>query len=169
MLLLVVLLVLLLLTWETVGLASTVEFFFSIRAGAALFEEAGTETENIIMIENLFSTLYTAMMQSFGLALLVSVIWGVLSILLSPCHLSSIPLVIGFIMQQEKKTTGRARPIRNPFSTPKSVVNVVWLRNIRSFFTTAPPVDGEGVGELYSKKFPGSTRSTRFTFRSPRR
>lgn len=69
------------------------------------------------MIENLFSTLYTAMMQSFGLALLVSVIWGVLSILLSPCHLSSIPLVIGFIMQQEKKTTGRAFALALVFSS----------------------------------------------------
>jgi cytochrome c-type biogenesis protein len=60
------------------------------------------------MIENLFSTLYTSMTQSFGLALFAALAWGILSILLSPCHLSSIPLVIGFVMQQEKKTTGRA-------------------------------------------------------------
>jgi cytochrome c-type biogenesis protein len=60
------------------------------------------------MIENIFSFLYDILTQSFFMALVASFIWGVLSILLSPCHLSSIPLVIGFIMQQEKKTTSRA-------------------------------------------------------------
>ncbi len=69
------------------------------------------------MIENLFSALYNAMTQSFGLALFASLAWGVLSILLSPCHLSSIPLIIGFIMQQEKKTTGRAFILALVFST----------------------------------------------------
>lgn len=68
------------------------------------------------MIENLFSTLYHAMAQSYLLALAASLAWGVLSILLSPCHLSSIPLVIGFIMQQEKKTTGRAFALALVFS-----------------------------------------------------
>ena len=69
------------------------------------------------MIESLFSALYSAMTQSFELALLASFIWGVLSILLSPCHLSSIPLIIGFIMQQEKKTTGRAFTLALVFSS----------------------------------------------------
>jgi cytochrome c-type biogenesis protein len=68
------------------------------------------------MIENLFTSLYTMMTQSFALALLVSLIWGFLSVLLSPCHLSSIPLVIGFIMQQEKKTTTRAFVLATVFS-----------------------------------------------------
>ncbi|MBN1543252.1 sulfite exporter TauE/SafE family protein [candidate division KSB1 bacterium] len=60
------------------------------------------------MIQDLFSTLSTALSQSLWLALVSAFIWGVLSILLSPCHLSSIPLVIGFVMRQEKKTTARA-------------------------------------------------------------
>lgn len=34
--------------------------------------------------------------------------WGVLSVLLSPCHLASIPLIIGFIGQQGTTTTRRA-------------------------------------------------------------
>jgi len=34
--------------------------------------------------------------------------WGVLSILLSPCHLSSIPLIVGFISEQGKLTTRKA-------------------------------------------------------------
>lgn len=35
-------------------------------------------------------------------------LWGVLSILLSPCHLTSIPLIVGFISGQEVTTTRRA-------------------------------------------------------------
>ena len=34
--------------------------------------------------------------------------WGVLSIILSPCHLASIPLIVGFISEQGKVTVQRA-------------------------------------------------------------
>ena len=34
--------------------------------------------------------------------------WGVLSVLLSPCHLASIPLIVGFIDQQGRTSTRRA-------------------------------------------------------------
>jgi len=44
---------------------------------------------------------------SFALALLASFAWGVLSILLSPCHLSSIPLIIGFLTSKSEKRTSR--------------------------------------------------------------
>jgi cytochrome c-type biogenesis protein len=37
---------------------------------------------------------------SITIAILASFAWGVLSILLSPCHLSSIPLIIGYINKQ---------------------------------------------------------------------
>ena len=52
------------------------------------------------MIEQLFTNLTLAMSGSFSLALTAAFGWGVLSILLSPCHLSSIPLVIGYISAQ---------------------------------------------------------------------
>jgi cytochrome c-type biogenesis protein len=42
------------------------------------------------------------------IAISASIIWGILSILLSPCHLSSIPLIIGFINQQGRISTKRA-------------------------------------------------------------
>jgi cytochrome c-type biogenesis protein len=45
-----------------------------------------------------------------------SLIWGCLSILLSPCHLSSIPLIIGFIDQQGRISTKRALLISSLFS-----------------------------------------------------
>jgi len=52
------------------------------------------------MIEQLFSDLTLALSGSFAIAMMASLGWGVLSILLSPCHLSSIPLVIGYISTQ---------------------------------------------------------------------
>jgi cytochrome c-type biogenesis protein len=59
------------------------------------------------MIEELFTILYDAMMGSMLLAIFASFTWGVLSILLSPCHLSSIPLVIGYIASQGKLSVSR--------------------------------------------------------------
>lgn len=43
-----------------------------------------------------------------GPALAASFLWGILSILLSPCHLASIPLIIGFIDEQGRISTLRA-------------------------------------------------------------
>ena len=37
-----------------------------------------------------------------------SFVWGILSIILSPCHLASIPLIVGFISEQGQVTTRRA-------------------------------------------------------------
>jgi cytochrome c-type biogenesis protein len=59
------------------------------------------------MIESLFTALYGAMTSTIWIAILASFAWGVLSILLSPCHLSSIPLVVGFISSQGKISLGR--------------------------------------------------------------
>jgi cytochrome c-type biogenesis protein len=58
-------------------------------------------------MESLFTTLTEALYGSLSLALLASFAWGVLSILLSPCHLSSIPLIIGFLTAQGEKKTSR--------------------------------------------------------------
>ncbi len=68
------------------------------------------------MLEELFTLLYNAMTGEVWLALSASFAWGVLSILLSPCHLSSIPLVIGFISSQGKISTGRTFIISVVFS-----------------------------------------------------
>jgi len=68
------------------------------------------------MIEELFTILYNAMMGSAWLALLASFVWGVLSILLSPCHLSSIPLVVGYIASQGKMSVRKTFTISLVFS-----------------------------------------------------
>jgi cytochrome c-type biogenesis protein len=68
------------------------------------------------MIESLFTGLSRAVEGSAGVALGAAFVWGVLSILLSPCHLASIPLIVGFIDQQGRITTRRAFTISLLFS-----------------------------------------------------
>jgi cytochrome c-type biogenesis protein len=60
------------------------------------------------MHETLFTWLTNLVQSTFLLALLGAFLWGVLSILLSPCHLTSIPLVVGYISHQEVKTVRKA-------------------------------------------------------------
>ncbi|MDP3148947.1 MAG: cytochrome c biogenesis protein CcdA [Ignavibacteria bacterium] len=68
------------------------------------------------MIDEIFNFLYNAMNGAAWLAVLASFGWGVLSILLSPCHLSSIPLVVGYISSQGKISLRRTFYISLIFS-----------------------------------------------------
>lgn len=68
------------------------------------------------MIEQLFDTLTHAVESTPLIALGASFIWGILSIILSPCHLASIPLIVGFIDQQGQMTTRRAFGISTLFA-----------------------------------------------------
>lgn len=52
------------------------------------------------MIETIFDTLSNLLYQNFWMANISAFLWGILSIVLSPCHLSSIPLIIGFLSSQ---------------------------------------------------------------------
>ncbi|MBI1936854.1 MAG: cytochrome C biogenesis protein [Ignavibacteriales bacterium] len=52
------------------------------------------------MIDAFFNYLSSGLYENFWVAVLASFGWGILSILLSPCHLSSIPLIIGYINSQ---------------------------------------------------------------------
>ena len=59
-------------------------------------------------MEKLFTTLSHAVEGAPLLALSAAAAWGILSIILSPCHLASIPLIVGFISEQGKVTVRRA-------------------------------------------------------------
>jgi cytochrome c-type biogenesis protein len=60
------------------------------------------------MIESLFNFLSELLYQNIWFALISSFSWGVLSILLSPCHLTSIPLIIGYLSSQEGLTVKKS-------------------------------------------------------------
>lgn len=65
----------------------------------------------------LFSTLTQAVHATAPVALGAAFVWGLLSILLSPCHLASIPLIVGFIGNQETQSTRRAFWLSTLFAT----------------------------------------------------
>jgi len=60
------------------------------------------------MIMHIFNWLSSAINSAPQIEFVASFIWGVLSILLSPCHLASIPLIVGFIDDQGRVSTKRA-------------------------------------------------------------
>ncbi len=59
-------------------------------------------------MNELFTSLSRAVEGTAWIAIGASVIWGILSILLSPCHLGSIPLIVGFVNGQGQISTRRA-------------------------------------------------------------
>ena len=68
------------------------------------------------MILTIFEWLSNSMQSNLIVALTASLLWGMLSILLSPCHLASIPLVVAFIGEQGKMSTKRAFWLATSFS-----------------------------------------------------
>jgi cytochrome c-type biogenesis protein len=67
-------------------------------------------------MEQLFTTLTHAVEGTPAIALGAAFAWGILSILLSPCHLASIPLIVGFIDEQGRISTRRAFLISTLFA-----------------------------------------------------
>src|SRR5512136_1819573 len=67
-------------------------------------------------MEQLFTNLSHAVEGAPAIALAASIAWGILSIILSPCHLASIPLIVGFISGQGRVSPGRASGIATLFA-----------------------------------------------------
>lgn len=67
-------------------------------------------------MEQLFTNLIHAVEGAPLMALAAAVVWGVLSLVLSPCHLASIPLIVGFISEQGQVATRRALWISTLFA-----------------------------------------------------
>lgn len=59
-------------------------------------------------MDELFTKLTHAVEGTALIAVAASFVWGILSILLSPCHLASIPLIVGFIDGQGRISTKSA-------------------------------------------------------------
>jgi len=60
------------------------------------------------MLVDLFTSLTAALTQSPGIAIGAAFAWGILSVVLSPCHIACIPLIVGFIDGQGNIPTRRA-------------------------------------------------------------
>jgi len=67
-------------------------------------------------MQELFIQVSRAIEGAWFVALPAAFVWGILSILLSPCHLASIPLIVGFVNGQGRISTRRAFWISTLFS-----------------------------------------------------
>ena len=67
-------------------------------------------------MERLFTALTHAVESTPAIALAAAFVWGILSVVLSPCHLSSIPLIVGFIDKHGQMSTKRAFVISTLFA-----------------------------------------------------
>src|SRR4030042_6962127 len=80
-------------------------------------------------VEELLTRLSFAVEGSLPIALAASFVWGVLSVVLSPFHLGSIPLVVGFISGQSDLTARRAFGLATLFAVgiliPLAIIGVV--------------------------------------------
>ena len=68
------------------------------------------------MLLGLFTILSSALSSGTAMALAAALAWGILSIVLSPCHLASIPLIVGYINDQQQMTTKKAFSLSLLFS-----------------------------------------------------
>ena len=59
-------------------------------------------------MENIFNFLYNSLYANTPLALTASFLWGLASVILSPCHLSSIPLIIAMMTGKNNIGTKKA-------------------------------------------------------------
>ena len=59
------------------------------------------------MFDQLFVAINSWMVDSFALAAAGCFLWGVVSVLFSPCHLASIPLMVGYVAGQGRLIEGR--------------------------------------------------------------
>ena len=60
------------------------------------------------MLNEIFESLNNFLTQNAVFAVFGAFVWGILSILLSPCHLASIPLIFGYINRQSIQKAGSA-------------------------------------------------------------
>jgi cytochrome c-type biogenesis protein len=60
------------------------------------------------MINDLLVTINEWMTGSAGIAVLGCFLWGVASVVLSPCHMASIPLIVSYVAGQEKGLYARS-------------------------------------------------------------
>jgi len=67
-------------------------------------------------MDTLFTALSHAVEGQPAIALAAAFAWGMASLLLSPCHLASIPLVVGFVSGQREATAARGAAIAGLFS-----------------------------------------------------
>lgn len=68
-------------------------------------------------MDELFVSMTRAVEGVWWVGLSAAFVWGILSVILSPCHLASIPLIVGYIDEQGDLSTRRACWLSTVFAT----------------------------------------------------
>lgn len=76
------------------------------------------------MIETLFEGLNNGLASTPLWALTAAALWGVASMLLSPCHLAGIPLIVGFIHGQSRASGARAVMLASLFAVGILIITI---------------------------------------------
>jgi cytochrome c biogenesis protein CcdA len=70
--------------------------------------DRSSSLDQILSLDYVMSSLTMGVQGTPAIAMLAALIWGALSVLLSPCHLAGIPLIVGYINARKIEKTSRA-------------------------------------------------------------
>ena len=79
------------------------------------------------MLDSLFLTVNQWMTGGTGFAVAGCFLWGVISVLFSPCHLASIPLIVGYVGGQEKMVHPRQASIYSILFTLGLFITIAFI------------------------------------------
>ena len=79
------------------------------------------------MLDSLFLTVNQWMTGGTGFAVAGCFLWGVISVLFSPCHLASIPLIVGYVGGQEKMIHPRQASIYSILFTLGLFITIAFI------------------------------------------
>jgi cytochrome c-type biogenesis protein len=79
------------------------------------------------MLDSLFLTVNQWMTGGTGFAVAGCFLWGVISVLFSPCHLASIPLIVGYVGGQEKMVHPRQASVYSILFTLGLFITIAFI------------------------------------------
>ena len=79
------------------------------------------------MLDSLFLTVNQWMTGGTGFAVAGCFLWGVISVLFSPCHLASIPLIVGYVGGQEKMVHPRQASVYSILFTMGLFITIAFI------------------------------------------
>lgn len=79
------------------------------------------------MLDSIFLSVNEWMVGGTALAAAGCFVWGMISVLFSPCHLASIPLIVAYVGGQQNALVPRqAAEYAVAFSTGLFIINPIW-------------------------------------------
>ena len=86
------------------------------------------------MLDTLFLTVNEWMISGIAVAAIGCFFWGVISVLFSPCHLASIPLIVGYVGGQEKMVNPKQAGLYSVLFTSGLFITIALIGVICAIF-----------------------------------